>query len=480
MELDPSVAAPARRRSSGSSLSATERLRGLLRLLPLVALPLVAGCGDAPYRNSDGRPLSIRASHLLVTVGDVDATTARLWAWAPTSAKLRLTLEPPAAPGDAPETLVPDDDGRAVIVLPGLTPARRYRYRLEAAHEAVHGEFVTAPAAEDAAPVTIAWSGDLGARGHCRSPDGWPVFHAIADRRPDLFLFVGDTIYADHRCGASSLRGADFKAQTLEQFRAKHLYNRGDPAVQRLFRRTSVSAIWDDHDVRSNFAGPVEALAPLGLRAFLEFWPIVTSPEDPSRLYRRLRWGRLLEIFVLDTRRYRSENWRVDGPRKTMLGRAQRRWLVEAVAASTARWKVVVSSVPLAIAKGWPFGDSWARQSVLGYRSGFATERDAIFQELRRHGVRELVVLGADVHFGALMTHRPLEGLLVHELLAGPLAAKVKAPQKPTDELNTTIHGHHGGAPTFGELQATVDGLTARLFDVRGQLLSEVRLALPP
>lgn len=80
---------PRRDAESAGSTTGMGCFQGLLRLLALLAVPFVAGCGDAPQRNSGGRQLSTQASHVLVTVGDVDATTARLWAWAPTSAKLR-------------------------------------------------------------------------------------------------------------------------------------------------------------------------------------------------------------------------------------------------------------------------------------------------------------------------------------------------------------------------------------------------------
>jgi alkaline phosphatase D len=246
--------------------------------------------------------------------------------------------------------------------------------------------------------------------------------------------------------------------------------------VQRLLRSTSVAAIWDDHDVRNNFGGRDGPRAPLGLRAFLEYWPVAAPASEPDRLYRSLRWGRLLDLFIVDTRSYRSANWRPDGPGKTMLGARQRRWLVDAVAASTATWKVIVSSVPLSIEKAWPFCDSWARCTLLGYPTGFATERDAILSELRARDVRRLVVLAGDVHFGALMTHRPLPALDVHELIAGPLAASTKAPTPPTGDLGSVVHVARGGTPTFGELVADTDRLTARLFDGHGRLLGEVVL----
>lgn len=413
------------------------------------------------------------AAEILVTVGDVTATTARLWLSAPDTTTINVEIVP-ELPNGVPPILRPSADGRAVATLSGLRPGQRYRYRLHGADETIAGEFVTAPAVDDAAPVTLVWSGDLGRRGHCRRPEGWRVLDAIAARRPDLFLLVGDTIYADRRCEAEAVPGADFVAKTLEEFQARHHYNRADPALQRLLRVTSVSAIWDDHDVRSNFTGSTEPLMPTGLRAFLDYWPVAAPPHGPDRLYRALRWGQLLEIFILDTRRYRSPNCAGDGPGKTMLGTAQRDWLIDAVARSTAQWKVIVSSVPLSIAKGWPCGDSWARRSLLWHATGFAAERDRILHVLAERGVDNLVVLAADVHYASLMTHRPLPGFEVHEFTAGPLAASLKQPKDPEPDLNTTVHFAYGGSPTFGELRVDVDGLDVRLFDGEGRLLTEM------
>jgi alkaline phosphatase D len=437
----------------------------LCHVATLVAAAVLLAIGVGPASGAEP----------LVTVGDATATTAQLWLSAPGVRHVGLTLEPKAPAGGSPAVLVPGEDGRATATLRGLSPATRYRYWLRINGAPLHGEFVTAPPPDEPAPVTLAWSGDLGSRRHCRRSEGWVAPGAIAERRPDLFLFVGDTIYADHHCRSGAVPGADFVASTLEEFRAKHRYNREDPAIQRLFRTTSVSAIWDDHEVRSNFAGPVEPLMPVALQAFLEYWPIAPAPEDPTRLYRRLRWGSLLDVFILDTRRYRSRNCARDGPDKTMLGASQRRWLVDEVARSPATWKVIVSSVPLSIPKGWPFGDSWARRSVLGYVTGFATERDRILRELHARGVDRLVVLAADVHFAAFMTHRPLAGLEVHELLAGPLAAGTRKPAEPGGALNTQLHFAYGGTPTFGELRVDMGGLTARLLDAQGRLLTEQR-----
>ena len=260
------------------------------------------------------------------------------------------------------------------LVLQPLEPATRYRYTITQNAAATAGEFVTAPAATVAIPVRFAWSGDLGSRGHCRKPgDVFPVFRALAQVPADFFLFVGDTIYADHECGESTrVPGYDFVARRLADFWAKHLYNRQDPAGQAYFRSTSVYAIWDDHEVRNDFSGPTEPLTETGRRAFIDYFPIRPPREEPGRLYRSFRWGSLLEVFILDTRQYRSPNADPDGPGKTMLGAAQRRWLIDAVSSSTAVWKVVVSSVPLSV----PTGSHGPR--LLEQRQRAGRSRDAL------------------------------------------------------------------------------------------------------
>ena len=68
---------------------------------------------------------------------------------------------------------------------------------------------------------------------------------------------------------------------------------------------------------------------------------------DPHRLYRKIRYGADVEVFLLDTRQYRSRNADQDGPAKTMLGARQLRWLLDELQASDATWKVIVTSVPV-------------------------------------------------------------------------------------------------------------------------------------
>jgi alkaline phosphatase D len=432
---------------------------------PLLALLLVAAT-PAPVR-------------LLVTVTDVRPTAAILWARAvrPGAVMVEVGVVGAEATRILTAQATAAEDLVVRMVLEGLTPATPHRYRVAQGGEQVEGGFSTAPASDVAAPVTFLWSGDLGGGGLCRPVGGeYRIFRAMTRRSADFFLFVGDTVYADVPCNRpGTVPGAGFRAETLGEFRARHRYNREDPAFQALLRRIPVYATWDDHEVRNDFAGSTEPLMSVGRQAFLDYWPVLAG-ADPTRLYRSVRWGALLEIFILDTRQYRSDNRLPDGPTKTMLGAEQRRWLLESVPASTATWKVVVSSVTLSVPSGRPERrDGWSNANIFGLApeqgTGFATERDAILRELRRHGVRNLVVVAADVHHAEVIRHQPYHDWELHELIAGPLSAPRGIPRPLDARLGPRSLFAQGGIFNFGEVTIDRGQLTVRILDEEGAVL---------
>ncbi|HUF91561.1 MAG TPA: alkaline phosphatase D family protein [Candidatus Limnocylindria bacterium] len=416
----------------------------------------------------------------LVTVAEVSAHRALLWLRAPDGAPVAIRYgaagEPVAVTEATPSAA---RDFTARVPLERLWAGTRYQYEVRAAGERVTGAFTTAPAADTDTPVRLAWSGDLGGAGHCREvEDGYRIFRAMSARAPDAFLFVGDTIYADHRCGRAQLAGADYVASSLDELYGKHRYNRADAAVQHFFRRTSVYATWDDHEVENNF-GPGHELMPAGRRAFQDYFALEGVPDDPGRIYRSARWGRHVEIFILDTRQYRSPNTDADGPAKTMLGAAQRRWLLAGVSASDATWKLIVSSVPLGIFTGGAHSDSWSNANVFGYPregTGFVHERDLILRSLHERGVGNVVFISGDVHHAEILRHEPAPGFVVHELIAGPLAARRGYPRFLDRSLGSRSLGSLGWAQNFGEIVADGAGLRVNIVDSAGTVRVSRRL----
>jgi alkaline phosphatase D len=467
--------------SDGRARARARRRRRWLGRLSVALLFL----GAAPSGIGPAAPVAVEEeSGLLVTVAEVGADRAVLWLRAAGSEPLGVRVAPADDPGAArafQAVASADWDHIVRVPLRGLRPGTRYAYQVTAGREQAAGTFTSAPDPGADTRVHLLWSGDLGGGGYCRDPeDGYSIFRAMAQRRADFFLFVGDTAYADHVCGVPRhAAGADFVARTVEEYRAKHRYNRADPTFQAFLRTTPVYAIWDDHEVRNNFVGPGEPLMPAGRRAFRDYWGLVGDAEEPDRLYRSVRWGRHVEVFILDTRQYRSPNATPDGPAKTMLGLAQRRWLLDGVTASTATWKVIVSTVPLGMFTGGAHSDSWSSANILGYPrpgNGFAWERDLILGTLREEGVRNVAFLTGEVHHAELIRHDLATGYHVHEFVAGPLAARRGFPRFLDRSLGSRSLGRLGLAANFGEVVADGRALTVRIRDRSGSARTTLQL----
>ncbi len=347
------------------------------------------------------------------------------------------------------------------IPLDGLTSATRYRYHVlvgqaqgEALTVATRGEFTTLPDAANSTPVTFAWSGDLGGQGRCRrGAVGYPIFDVMRAQQLDFFLFLGDTIYGDSLCPSPPNEpGADFRATTLAEYRARHRDQRGAEALRRFLDSVPVYVIWDDHEVRNNFAGPFDSQMPVGRQALREYWPIRVASDDPHRLYRTVRAGADLELFILDTRQYRSRNADQDGPAKTMLGERQLQWLLSGLTESTATWKVIVTTVPLSISKGGgagvPGNDGWAGGADgTRVRAGAAGHcgRDS------RRKMKNVVFLAGDVHYVQANAYDPNgDGTPdFHEFIAGPLSAAPGPLTPPSAGLHPTTLMNEGGYYEF-------------------------------
>ena len=214
-----------------------------------------------------------------------------------------------------------------------------YRVRFEdvanarTVSEPQDGHFRTAPA--QGKPVRIAWTADVCGQGWGidRSRGGMRLFATMADANPDLFVHVGDTIYADGPLAAevklddgtmwrNIVTPAKSKvAETIDEYRGNHLYNRLDDHYRRFAAQVGHVVMWDDHEVRDNWyhaqvlpdQSPytekrVAVLAARARQAFLESYPVTMARGADASIYRSIPVGPLVEVFALDMRSYRSAN----------------------------------------------------------------------------------------------------------------------------------------------------------------------------
>ena len=404
-----------------------------------------------------------------VAVGDVTATSAVIWSRAGGASVMQVSVQRAREAGGAviqkelPVTAAHDFTGK--VTIKGLTPDTAYQYGVSfSGGTGEQGKFRTAPVSTAAKAVTFAWSGDLGG-GMCRDKEeGFPIFQAINRFPLNFFIGLGDMIYADFVCEEIGLYGniqvpGNFPpAHDLASYWAHWRYNREDPGYRQLLARVPYYAIWDDHEVSNDF-GPLHAtsgvppkpLLSMGLAAFLDYNPISEHPRTPKRLYRNFRWGKHLELLILDTRQYRDANFAPDDPKrpKTLLGREQLTWLKSKLVQSEATWTVIVSSVPMSIPTGPSFTVDLADNTATGVEkqlghveqsggrdgwanfdqdTGFEQELIHILRFLQQHHIHNTVWITTDVHFAAGFRYTPFPdapSFQVHEYTAGPLNALV-------------------------------------------------------
>ncbi len=398
-----------------------------------------------------------------VAVGDVRSDSAVIWSRTDRDAVMHVQLTD-GRRDDIPEMRVkPEDDYTGKVKVSGLEPDTEYRYRVwfgedRDPHAAgAEGVFRTAPAAMKERPVTFAWGGDVAGQNVCRdAAEGFPIFKTLNRMSLDFFVGLGDMIYADGICeatgryGNAQVPGNFLQAADMASYWAHWKYNREEDNLRELLGRMPYYAIWDDHEVVNDFGPlhdtrtappytPGQHLLPLGLKAFLDYNPLAPERNTPKRLYRNVRWGKHLEMFILDTRQYRDANLAQDGTPypKTMLGREQLVWLKESLNNSDATWKVIVSSVPMSIPTGSAAGgrDGWGNYDQA---TGFENELGDILRYMKDQGQRNVVFITTDVHFAEVFRYTPFaddSNFKVHEVVTGPLNAGLF----PNRQYDTTL-----------------------------------------
>jgi alkaline phosphatase D len=216
----------------------------------------------------------------------------------------------------------------------------------------------------------------------------------------DAFIFLGDAVYTDG-------------AKSLADFRQKWAQGLGEPEYTSLRGSTSMVALWDDHEVRNNWENDSvdPALLDGARRAFLEHQPIRQNAEKPMRYWRSIKWGDTAELFILDAR---SERNRASGQ---YLSPEQLDWLVNGVATSTAKFKLILNTVPIGAfdsALFKPFQtDCWL---------AFPEQRNEFLTRVEATGAKGVIIVSGDFHFGCFgRANRPgTPGYGLFEVLVGP------------------------------------------------------------
>jgi len=436
-----------------------------------------------------GAPVRVRAGQRPVFThgvqsGDVDMASGMIWTRTDRPARITLEIATTESFNDAIQLAamdaLPESDFAIKRLLTDLPADQRIFYRfsatdlsdVNAVSEPVTGQFRTAPASRRS--VRFAWSGDTAGQGWGIDEAGMTTYRTMTTHQPDFFIHSGDTVYADGPMKDSVELGegrtwknvvlTDEKrkvAETLDEFRGQWKYNMMDDHVRAMNAVCPTFFQWDDHEVVNNWSSAkdlsgddryreksVPLLTARAARAFHEMTPIRFTPQEPGRVYRKIAYGPLVDVFFLDLRSYRGPNSAnmQDSltPQSRILGAEQVNWLKRELAASRATWKIMASDMPIGLIVWDNFGERSGSEAVANGDHGPARGRELEFAELLRFiktaGIDNTVWLTADVHYTAAHYYDPSKAQFQDfnpfwEFVSGPLHAGTFGP----NELDATF-----------------------------------------
>ncbi|MBV8030577.1 MAG: alkaline phosphatase D family protein [Betaproteobacteria bacterium] len=474
-------------------------------------------------------------------IGDVTGDRALIWSRADRPSRLVVERAFREDFSDAVKVRGPlaldTSDYTARVDLTGLPADREVFVRVafedlsseRARSESVQGRFRTPPAGRR--DVTFAWSGDTAGQGWGINKEwgGMKCYDTLRRDQPDFFIHCGDTIYADGPIPATVALPGDAVwrnvvteevskvAETLKEFRGRYQYNLMDDNVRRMSAEIPQVWQWDDHEVMNNWSDSkdisadkryteknVQLLVARATRAFLEYAPLRYHGADESeRVYRKISYGPLLDVFVLDMRTYRGPNsynrQEKRGPDTAFLGEQQLAWLKSGLKASKAAWKVVSADMPISLlvddgkdAEGRDKFEAVANGDgpVLGREFEFAD----LFSFLKKNKVRNVVWITADVHYTAAHYYDPAKARFTDfspfwEFVSGPIHAGGFGPNKLDDTFGPQLvfqkapGGRANVSPVEGgqfyglmKIDGKTGALRVQLKDIAGAVLFEKTL----
>jgi alkaline phosphatase D len=466
------------------------RIRHLLSRRRFLATSAAAGLAAGGV----ARPmLSLAADRPRIThgvqSGDVTGDSAVVWARADRPARALIEWSTTESFRNAQYAAyvdaLPESDFTAKVLIEGLPAGQDIFYRVQLQDhaspvilgEAAAGRFRTAPA--DRRSITFAWSGDTAGQGWGidESRGGMRTYATMLRSRPDFFIHSGDNIYADGPIPAEQkLPGGEVwrnvvteekskPCETLSEFRGAYKYNLLDRNVLAFNREVPVFSQWDDHEVTNNWwpgepIGRAEhlrkkysdanmlALAARANRAFHEYMPMRTTQAEAGRVYRKISYGPLLDVFMLDMRSYRGPNAEdmdeAYGPASHFLGPAQVAWFKRELLNSRATWKVIAADMPISLLVVYDIDRNWGVEAVAqgdhGRPRGRELEIADILSFIKHANIRNTVWLTADVHYTAAHYYDPDKAAFQDfepfwEFVSGPLHAGTFGP----NELDRTF-----------------------------------------
>ena len=235
----------------------------------------------------------------------------------------------------------PEKDYTRKVEIADLLPGSSYEIKVESqglggiSGEIVKGKFRTAPAPhhQSAIKFVVTTCQDYPRKD---TPKGHQIYPRMLKLDPDFFVHTGDIEYYDKPQPWAN-------NQSLARFKWNRLY--GLPYLSHFHTQVGSYFMKDDHDTTSNDSWPgvdfVDLTWEQGKELFVEQFPV------RKKNYRTFRWGKDLQIWMMEGRDFRSPNTMKDGPEKSIWGKEQKEWFFRTFSESNATFRILISPTPV-------------------------------------------------------------------------------------------------------------------------------------
>jgi alkaline phosphatase D len=352
------------------------------------------------------------------------------------------------------------------LLLDQVEPGQKYNYQILINDKVVQLDYPTTFKTQpiwrwrtDAPDFTMA----LGSCAYANDPPydrpgtpygrGYEIFNTIYEIQPDAMLWLGDNVY---------LREADWYSRTGIMYRYTHA--RSVKEMQPLLASVNHFAIWDDHDFGPNDSDRSYHLKDVTLEAFKLFWPNPSYGVNGQKGITTFFQYHDIDFFLLDDRYFRSPNKRETGT-ATIMGEEQLDWLIDALVASQAPFKMVaIGGQVLNTAK---VAETYAHHH--------AEERAYLLQRIAEENIKNVIFLTGDRHHTELSKLVNNNGNTVYDLTVSPLTSGVHTNVEEDNRLrvpDTLVEQNNFGLLHFSGPKDARQ-MTMRIYNIDGLVVWE-------
>lgn len=227
----------------------------------------------------------------------------------------------------------------------------------------------------------------------------YEIFETIRKQNPAFMLWLGDNTY---------LREADWNTRTGMLKRYSH--TRETPEMQGLLSSCHHYAIWDDHDFGPNNSDRSFVHKDKSLEAFKLFWGNPTYGLDGEPGITSFFQWHDVDFYLLDNRYYRTPIYQQG--ESSMLGTKQVEWLIDALKASRAQFRIVA------------LGSQFLNTAAVGENAvNYPRERETIIARIKQEGIKGVIFVTGDRHHTELSKLDLGDGVVIHDLTVSPLTS---------------------------------------------------------